>query len=136
MTTFAVCVRSHGEPSFPDPDAQGQFSMVAVTAAGIDPRSPQLGRAVHACEQDLPKNGPAALSPAEQAQARQQALAFSTCMRTHGVANFPDPPPGGQALRFLPGSGIDPQSPQYLTATTACRKYLGRASKLAPGAGP
>ena len=136
MTKFAACVRSHGEPNFPDPNAQGQFSMSVVTAGGIDPRSPQLGRAVQACEKDLPKSGSAALSPAAQAQARQQALAFATCMRSHGVPNFPDPPPGGQAIRILPGSGVDPQSPQYQTATTACRKYLGKASKFGPSTSP
>ena len=135
-TRFAACVRSHGEPNFPDPNAQGQFSMSGVTASGIDPRSPQLGRAVQACEKDLPLSGPAALSPAEQAQASQQALAFSTCVRSHGLPNFPDPPPGGQAIRILPGSGIDPQSPQYQTATTACRNYLGKGSKFGPTAGP
>jgi hypothetical protein len=136
MTKFAACVRSRGEPNFPDPNAQGQFSMSAVTAGGIDPRSPQLGRAVQACENDLPKNGPAALSPAEQAKARQQGLAFSACMRSHGVPSFPDPPPGGGVIRILPGNGVDPHSPQYRAATTACRKYFGNTSKLGPNAGP
>jgi hypothetical protein len=136
MTKFAACVRSHGEPNFPDPNAQGQFSVSTVAASGIDPQSPQLGRAVRACEKDLPKSAPAVLSPAAQAQARQQVLAFSTCMRSHGVPNFPDPPPGGQAIRIVPGRGIDPQSPQYQTATTACRMYLGKGSKFGPSAGP
>jgi hypothetical protein len=136
MTKFAACVRSHGEPNFPDPNAQGQFSMSAVIAGGIDPRAPQLGQAVQACEKDLPKSGPTAVSPAAQAQARQQLLQFSACMRSHGAPNFPDPPPGGQAIRILPGSGIDPQSPQYQAATTACQKYLSKGSKLGPSAGP
>jgi len=123
MTKFAACVRSHGEPNFPDPNAQGQFSMSAVTTGGIDPRAPQLGQAVQACEKDLPKSGPTAVSPATQAQARQQLLQFSACMRSHGVPTFPDPPPGGQAIRILPGSGIDTQSPQYQAATAARRRY-------------
>jgi|SRR5579862_5609662 len=130
MTKFAACVRSHGEPNFPDPNAQGQFSMSAVTAEGIDPRAPQLGRAVQTCEKDLPKSGPPPVSPVAQANARQQLLQFSSCMRSHGAPNFPDPPPGGQAIRILPGSGIDPHSPQYQAATTACQKYLSKGSKL------
>ncbi len=136
MTKFAACLRSHGEASFPDPNAQGQFSMSAVTAGGIDPRSPELGRAVQACEGELPTSGPVALSPAEQAQARRRTLAFSTCMRSHGAPSFPDPPPGGQAIRIRPGSGIDPKSPEYETASTACGRYLGKAPKTGPGAGP
>jgi hypothetical protein len=131
MTKFAACVRSHGEPNFPDPNAQGQFSMSAVTAGGIDPRSPQLGQAVQACEKDLPKSGPAPLSAAAQAQVRKQALAFSACMHSHGVPNFPDPnAQGSLSLR-----GVDSNSPQYQTAMTACRRYLGKNSKLGPGAG-
>jgi hypothetical protein len=136
MTKFAACVRAHGEPNFPDPNAQGQFSMSAVTASGIDPRSPQFGRAVQACERDLPKSGPTAVSSAEQAKARQQGLEFSACMRSHGVPDFPDPPPGGQAIRIVPGSGIDPQAPEYQMAATDCRKYLGKVSKLGPSPGP
>ncbi len=134
MTKFAACVRANGEPSFPDPNAQGQISMSTVTAGGIDPRSPQLGRAEQACEKDLPKSAATALSPAQLAQAQRQSLEFSACMRSHGVRNFPDPPPGGQAIRILPGSGIDPQSPQYESATKACRKYLGRSPKTGPSA--
>jgi len=135
MTKFAACVRSHGAPNFPDPNRQGQFSMSAVTAAGIDPRSPQLERAVQTCANDLPNGATAAPSPAEQARAREQGLAFSACMRSHGEPNFPDPPSGGAAIRILPGSGIDPRSPQYQTATMACGKHLGKTSKTGPSAG-
>jgi hypothetical protein len=134
MTKFAACVRSHGEPSFPDPNAQGQFSMSTVTAGGIDPRSPQLGRAVQACEKDLPKSGPVAAIRAPQSQAVHQALAFSACMRSHGAPNFHDPSASGNIS--VGGSGIDPQSPQYQSAMTACRRYLGKHSNLGPGAGP
>jgi hypothetical protein len=130
MTKFAACVRSHGEPGFPDPNAQGQFSISAVTAGGVDPRSPQLGQAVQACEQDLPNSGPPAPSPAAQAQARRQALAFSACMRSHGVPNFPDPDAQGSLSVRVLGS----DSPKYRTATASCAKYLGKSSKLGPGA--
>ncbi len=133
MTKFAACVRSHGEPGFPDPNPQGQFSMSAVTASGIDPRSPQLGRAVQACQKDLPTSAPAAPSSAAQAQARQQGLALAACMRSHGVPNFRDPSANGNIS--VGGSGIDPQSPQYQTAMRACRQYLGKSSKLGVGAG-
>jgi hypothetical protein len=124
--TFAACMRAHGLPNLPDPNTQGQIPMSAVTAGGIDPRSRQLGRAAQACTKDLPKTS-AAPSPAQRKQQNQHALAFSACMRSHSAPNFPDPPLSG-AIRILPGSGIDPQSPRYKSATMACRKYLGGKS--------
>jgi hypothetical protein len=53
-------------------------------------------------------------------------IAFSKCMRAHGVTNVPDPS-GGGGLN-LPSS-INPQSPSFKTARGAC-------SKLLPGGGP
>jgi hypothetical protein len=52
----------------------------------------------------------------------QQALEFAQCMRGHGVSNFPDPT--GQGIQIAPGSGINPQSPSFQSAQTACKKYL------------
>lgn len=53
-------------------------------------------------------------------------IAFSKCMRAHGVTNFPDPSSTGLNLN---GTGINPQSPAFRTAQTTC-------SKLLPGGGP
>jgi hypothetical protein len=57
-----------------------------------------------------------------------QGLKFADCMRAHGVPNFPDPITGG-GLQFRPGSGIDPSSPAFQAAQSAC-------SKLLPGGPP
>lgn len=54
-------------------------------------------------------------------------LAFSECMRSHGVTNFPDPS-GGGGLN-LDGTGINPFSPSFKVAQSSCRKLL-------PGGGP
>ena len=53
-------------------------------------------------------------------------LAFSACMRSHGVPNFPDPTSGsnGNSVELQPGSGIDPNSPQYQSAMHACQSLL------------
>jgi hypothetical protein len=53
-------------------------------------------------------------------------IAFSKCMRAHGVPNFPDPSGGGVNIA---GTGIDPQAPAFQSARGAC-------SKLIPGGGP
>ena len=143
IAQFSSCMRSHGEPNFPDPDAQGNLNI--SPSAGIDPSSSQFQAAQRACSKYLP-NGGQPPSPAQQAKMQQQALKFSACMRAHGVPSFPDPDfrNGGKiAIRIGPGSGIDPRSPQFQAAQKACVGLLpgkagpGGATKAgaAPGSG-
>lgn len=49
FVSFAACMRSHGFPRFPDPDAQGQLHIQAVTAAGIDLYAPATKAALLTC---------------------------------------------------------------------------------------
>jgi hypothetical protein len=49
--------------------------------------------------------------------------AFSACMRSHGVRNFPDPSRDGE-LSIGPNSGIDPNSATFKAAEKACQKEL------------
>jgi hypothetical protein len=60
-----------------------------------------------------------------------QALAFSRCMRAHGVAKFPDPSTNGRGIQLTigPGSGVNPQDPGFRAAQKAC-------GRLMPGGGP
>ncbi len=57
---------------------------------------------------------------------RSQFLQFSECMRSHGVTNFPDPSAGG-GIHL--NADINPFSPSFKAAQSACRKLL-------PGGGP
>jgi hypothetical protein len=123
MAKFAACMRKNGVPNFPDPNAQGQISI--SSAAGIDPGSAAFQHARQACQKELPNRG--VPTPAQQAQARQAALAFSACMRKNGVPNFPDPQflSGGKvAIRIGSGAGIDPKSPQFQHAQQVCQKDI------------
>jgi hypothetical protein len=138
MSKFSACMRKNGVPSFPDPNAQGQISISA--SAGIDPGSAQYENAQQSCQKMLPHGGQP--SPAQQARARATALAFSACMRSHGLPNFPDPQfgPGGRvSLRISAGAGLDPQSSQFQAAQTACQKDtpggVGTKSVGATGSG-
>jgi hypothetical protein len=47
--SFARCIRRHGIPRFPDPNAQGLLSVEMVQAQGIDVHSPAVLRVVQAC---------------------------------------------------------------------------------------
>ena len=60
-----------------------------------------------------------------QAHAGGGPLAFSACMRSHGVSNFPDPTSnGGISIQVQPGNGIDPGSPAFHSAQRACQSLL------------
>jgi hypothetical protein len=54
-------------------------------------------------------------------------LAYSQCMRAHGIANFPDPNGQGQ-IEISGGSnstdGIDPNSPAFQAAHKVCQSKL------------
>jgi hypothetical protein len=63
-------------------------------------------------------------SPASTAQtAYQKSLAYSQCMRGHGVAGFPDPQPNG-AILTGPQDHLAQGSPQFVAANKACQHLL------------
>jgi hypothetical protein len=55
-----------------------------------------------------------------QAQ-QQQAVAFSACMRSHGVSSFPDPGAGDFKYELAPST---PHTPAFESAFGACRHLL------------
>jgi hypothetical protein len=60
---------------------------------------------------------------------RAGALAYSQCMRSHGINDFPDPNRNGQiGISAGPGSDLGPGNPQFNAAQQACKS-------LAPGPG-
>jgi hypothetical protein len=123
---YARCMRSHGDPGFPDPDSQGLFPH----PAGFQYRS-----ASSACGHLLPSQP---LTAGQKQGHVRQALAFSACMRSHGVPGFPDPTvaQGGIAVGFKVGN-IDQDSPQLQAAARACRSFEpGMAGIMTGGGAP
>lgn len=118
---FAACMRSNKVLSFPDPNAQGVFSL-----SGLDSNSPGFQTAMQTCQKLMPHNG--ALSLAQQAQQTTQMRNYSACMHSHGLRNFPEPNPQGD-LTFGASGGNNPNSSQFQAAQKAC-------TSLAPGGGP
>jgi hypothetical protein len=61
-------------------------------------------------------------------------VAFSQCMRDHGITNFPDPNGSGSISGSGNASGnpINPMSPQFQAAQQACQKYLQGGSTGSP----
>jgi hypothetical protein len=79
---FAECMRAHGVPHFPDPDAKGEFNF------GVDVTPEVFTHAVNACKALKP---PGALSSKRTPKQQAASLRFAQCVRQHGVKDFPDP---------------------------------------------
>ena len=103
---FASCMRSHGITGFPDPESDGRFDIPRGMKS-----EPHFKSASEACQSDLPNGGTAAKHP----NIREE-VSFASCMRSHGIADFPDPLPGGGW--DLPG---DTSSPQFAAAARSCQ---------------
>jgi hypothetical protein len=67
--------------------------------------------------------GSSSPSTRDPAKGYSQALAFSKCMRAHGVSNFPDPTTSGGGVR-ISLNGINPQAPAFQAAQQSCRHLM------------
>jgi hypothetical protein len=67
----------------------------------------------------------------EQQKIAPLMLRFATCMRSHGITNFPDPLVNGNGVAVDP-KGFHPKSPQFKAAQQACQKYMTAAGKYFP----
>jgi hypothetical protein len=128
---YAQCMRAHGIPGFPDPNAQGGFSSGGSPNSDLNPDSPGFQNANADCQRFTPTSGIGhGPSPAQIAQAQAQALKFSECMRSHGVADFPDPvvQAGGGGINISikagQGSDLSPSSPAFQAAEQACQNVF------------
>jgi hypothetical protein len=120
---FSACMRSHGVPTFPDPDSSGTIQV----PESIDDRVPTVRAAYRACRSLAPSEG--SITGQGDVLTQGQLLAFAHCMRSHGVPAFPDPQvvSGHIRLHVTPGQ-IDPSSPIVTAAIAACRSTLGAKS--------
>jgi hypothetical protein len=116
-------MRSHGVPSFPDPDSRGLLPkrQVAQLAAG----SPRFVPAHRACGHLLPNGGQP--SQAQVQQAWNEMRNFAHCMRSHGVTNWPDPTVTSQQDNrpfFYTPDSIDTNAPQVTSKIAACERVM------------
>lgn len=122
LLQLARCMRANGVSTFPDPSAKEGTLGAMVSSAGIDLQSSGVQSALAACKQYNPTQK---VTPAQSAAQNAQELQFAQCMRSHGVANYPDPSSGsatgaGAVHLNLGGTGIDFNSPAVQAAIKAC----------------
>ncbi len=122
---FASCMRSHGEPNFPDSavsvNPSGGVMFRLSKGRGIDPSSPIFKSAMQACQSLIPH---AASHAGASTGSTNQLLKYVQCMRAHGVPDFPEPNSQGQIMVEVTGganSDLNPSSPQFQAASQACR---------------
>jgi hypothetical protein len=138
---FASCIRSHGVPSFPDPTSSGGGVQISgsltagagasMTVNGVPVSAPAFKAAEQACAKYLPK--PTAIGATQIRNLSHAALEMATCMRAHGVPNFPDPkvqagPNGGVGVQInAAGGGPNPSSPTFQAAQKICKPIMEKA---------
>lgn len=130
---WAQCLRSHGEPRWPDPDSAGSFNI-----AGPDVNRAQFTQAITACRNLAPAGKVPTGAQFHAAEAVD--LKTAACMRFHGIPNFPDPAVlgTGQAVGFQagPNRGIDTRSPQFRSAWHLCQQRYPSPEFAAPAGAP
>ena len=97
------CSKSSAGPSV----AQLTASASSAAASSADPASASAAAS--------------SASPQKGQKGQAGLLAYSECMRSHGVPDFPDPVGNSLQIRVSPGSDLDPTSPLMQTAQKACQ---------------
>ena len=118
--TYARCMRSHGVTSFADPQVSVRPGgrSIAFRVTPSETRSPAFKSASRACQSILPVPSNV---PDQQRAHKQGLLAFARCMRSKGVAGFPDPDlQGSLTLQMVSAAGIDVHTRAVLEAGEAC----------------
>ena len=137
---YSHCVRGHGVPDFPDPGSGGTLPKVSAQQLGVSNSGLQAAR--RACQHLLPATG-GSLGASSLRQCEltgdcpqalvQQALndgrIIARCMRSHGVANWPDPTTdsGGRPYFDLSAHGFSRQqahSPQIRVKVNECEHEM------------
>jgi len=120
---YAQCMRSNGEPGFPDPNSEGLFANLGP----VDIHSRRYLSAGKACGRLLPDYHPSA---AQRRQTLSRQLRYAACLRSHGFPDTADPVqlPGGNIEGAGPhgsaGSAGATDSPQSESAQRTCLPFL------------
>lgn len=104
------------------PSNHGRVRESLVRAAGLAAALAVAALVMAGCG-----GSPASSDPGATGSGGTSGLAYSSCMRSHGVPDFPDPNSQGH-IGITAGDGVNVNSPQFKSAEQACRS-------LQPGAG-
>src|ERR1700730_1308922 len=118
---WAACMRQHGV-ALVDPTIDDQGTVTVNLPQGMPLQTYQSANT--ACEA-LHQQARQATGQTEAKPNPGAMLAFSKCMRAHGLADFPDPSPGGGLQIKASGtSDLNPNAPAFQHAQKACQGNL------------
>ena len=132
---YAECMRDEGV-DMPDPTVSGDGSFVIgaapVGASGsaegeFDPTTDEFREAEAACSPILDDAmGSIEIDPEQEAEMREQMLAFAECMREQGL-DFPDPTfdGGGRVQMEVGRDGAPPDGERWEEASRTCNEQAG-----------
>jgi hypothetical protein len=108
-------------PNFPGPDSTGEIPKIHVVAARQG-NPHRFNAAQTACIHLLPSGSLGQQQTAQQKRTQlADELSFARCMRSHGVARFPDPTAQGDlSVERVKAQGIDVHAPAVLRVVQAC----------------
>src|ERR1700749_3428393 len=133
---YSHCMRSHGVPNYPDPGGDGALPKGDAQQFGVS--SSQLQTAESDCQHLYPAND-GAIQQCENTGDCPQAVVqqaldvmreYAQCIRSHGVADFPDPTldSEGRPLFRVSAAGISHQythSAQFAVKDAECERTVG-----------
>ena len=123
---WARCMREQGV-DVPDPEVSDGRVLIRPGAGGVRRADPEAFReAAETCGTPFGDAGPPQLSERERAELQETMLEFARCMRDEGI-DMPDPDfsQGGGFFRMGgPGSGVDPDDPDFRAAQDTCGPIL------------
>ena len=112
--------------------ALAALSVLVTGCGGNSPTGGVASLSSHASKTSTTSSTAAGSTGGGESSPGSQAVAYAACMRSHGVANFPDPKVSTNGNEVKVAIGVNPSitgNPQFKSAQQAC-------SKLLPGGGP
>lgn len=115
----------------------GAFGLLLTACGGGPSASPGIAHLGSSSTTTIPPTSEGGSSPVRSVSSAK-LLAYTRCMRNHGIADFPDPTvgPGGQGggfrIKVQPGSDLNPRSPRFQAANQACKKLLPFGGESGP----
>lgn len=127
---FGACMRSHGEPQFQNPTANGNTIGFTVSPS-LGVGTPRYARAVTECQKYLSLSAQNLISPnlPPGMQRISQAdeidyLKAVACMHAQGFPGIPDPKFVGGAVHISVPPNIDRNSAEFQRALGSCQKSI------------
>jgi hypothetical protein len=124
---LARCLRAHGVPNYPDPNASGQEPPGAKQLTFTSQGQAAVGACNswdHRIHNDVAAQNQAVMG---------EYVRFARCMRARGLPNFPDPVYAERRVEFVLSAsqdGFDAHSPRVLAKAHQCESVLPSGSGL------